>query len=99
MRGIYVLRLEGDNFYVGSSENVERRITSHMNGKGSVWTRLHPPVEVVETMEVNDPEKQKKFERYRTLHLMMRKGWERVRGAGWTKRNLTKPKSLRQGST
>lgn len=94
MRGIYVLKLEDDRYYVGSSENIDRRIARHMNGRGAVWTRLHPPVEVADTMEVNDPERRKKFERYRTLHLMKEVGWEKVRGGGWTQRNLKCPRPL-----
>lgn len=92
MKGIYVLRLEGDNYYVGSSADIDRRISSHMAGRGSVWTQLHPPAEIVETMEVNAPETRKKFERYKTLHLMKEKGWEKVRGAGWTRRDLRPPR-------
>jgi len=91
MRGIYALKLEGGNYYVGSSGNVERRINSHMDGRGSAWTRLHRPVEVLDTMEVKDPESRKRFEKYRTLHLMKKKGWERVRGWAWTQRNLSRP--------
>ena len=46
MSSIYILKLEGGKYYIGKSGNVERRFQDHMSGNGSVWTRLHYPIEL-----------------------------------------------------
>lgn len=49
-RYIYCLRLEGGYFYIGQTVDVERRFAIHMSGKGSAWTKIHKPIEIIETM-------------------------------------------------
>lgn len=82
-RLLYVLRLQDDCFYIGQSrtENFEARIQKHFRGKGSAWTRLHPPIEMIE--------KQLVFGSYREIELkenekvveyMRRYGMGKVRG-------------------
>jgi predicted GIY-YIG superfamily endonuclease len=44
---IYILKLQGGNYYVGKSADVDRRIADHFNGGGSAWTQKHAPVKVV----------------------------------------------------
>jgi predicted GIY-YIG superfamily endonuclease len=44
---LYVLRLDGDNYYVGTTPNLTKRFTDHWAGKGSAWTKKHPPLEAV----------------------------------------------------
>ena len=46
---VYTLELEGGNFYVGHSLDVETRIAAHFlgNGAGARWTNLHRPVRVL----------------------------------------------------
>ena len=41
--GVYVLKLEDDKYYVGSSTNVLERFEQHKNGQGSAWTQKYPP--------------------------------------------------------
>ena len=43
----YVLELEGDNYYVGLTSNLPRRIKEHFSGKGAQWTKIHPPRKVL----------------------------------------------------
>ena len=40
----YLLHLEGDNYYVGKTTDVLRRLTKHFSGGGSAWTKKHRPV-------------------------------------------------------
>jgi predicted GIY-YIG superfamily endonuclease len=51
-RCIYCLRLEKGYFYIGQTTNLERRFAMHMSGKGSAWTRIHKPIEIIETIYV-----------------------------------------------
>jgi hypothetical protein len=50
MSTVYVLRLQGDHFYVGRSMVPEDRILQHFTGSrsASVWTKLHKPIEIIE---------------------------------------------------
>jgi excinuclease UvrABC nuclease subunit len=48
---IYILSLEGGNYYVGKSGNIPRRIQDHFKGRGAAWTKLFKPVEVLDIVE------------------------------------------------
>jgi predicted GIY-YIG superfamily endonuclease len=52
MEYIYVLELRGGKYYVGKTSDVDHRFQQHKNGTGSVWTRLHPPVKIIERRPV-----------------------------------------------
>lgn len=82
-RVVYVLRLSDECFYIGQSraDCIEKRIKKHFKGKGSAWTKLHSPIEVVEQFEVygsyRDGELQ---ENEKTIEYMRRYGLSKVRG-------------------
>ena len=40
---VYVLELEGGNYYVGMSHNLSQRLAQHFSGNGAKWTKLHKP--------------------------------------------------------
>ena len=42
---LYTLRLQHGAWYVGRSSNLSRRLKQHTSGRGSAWTRRHPPVD------------------------------------------------------
>ena len=75
---VYTLELEGSNYYVGYSDDMPRRIAEHFLGRGSHWTRIHPPVKVLEVVPGN-----KELENAKTIALMCRLGWRKVRGGAW----------------
>lgn len=50
---VYVLRCEGNRFYVGFSRNVEKRIRQHFDGVGAEFTKLFAPTCVVDTVPAN----------------------------------------------
>ena len=89
-KGVYVLALRGGKYYVGLSDNIHTRIQQHMNGTGSAWTRLHPPVsaDLLPPLAVttNDGATD---ERNETLHRMHMHGIDKVRGYKWTTEILT----------
>ena len=43
---LYILPLEGGNWYVGTTENINKRYESHASGTGAAWTKLHKPVSI-----------------------------------------------------
>jgi len=48
---IYILQLEGGNYYVGKSDNPAQRLDQHLKGKGASWTKIHRPVKLVKVIE------------------------------------------------
>jgi predicted GIY-YIG superfamily endonuclease len=48
---IYVLKLRDGKYYVGKSDNVEYRFSQHKKGFGATWTKIHSPIQIVETRE------------------------------------------------
>jgi hypothetical protein len=60
------------------SDDIPKRMAEHFLGRGSYWTRLHPPIKVLEVVPGN-----KELEAAKTIALMCRVGWRRVRGAAW----------------
>lgn len=47
----YVLKLENNKYYIGTSENILQDIIKHTSGKGPTQTRIHRPVEIEKIIE------------------------------------------------
>ena len=47
MNYVYILRCNDDSLYTGWTNNLEKRIKAHSNGKGSKYTKARLPVELV----------------------------------------------------
>jgi predicted GIY-YIG superfamily endonuclease len=46
---VYLLLLENNSIYVGSTDNVSRRFQEHLSGKGSATTKKFRPIKVIFT--------------------------------------------------
>ena len=77
---IYILRCTGNRFYIGRTVNPKRRLNQHFNGKGSRWTKLYQPKEVIKVHKTNDIFAEDKF----TLEYMRKCGIQNVRGGSFT---------------
>ena len=73
---IYVLKLEGNRYYVGKAQDPMRRYQEHMNGEGSAWTRRYPAVSLEETRTGVSPFEEDKV----TKEYMAKYGIDKVRG-------------------
>lgn len=80
MTNIYILKLEDSKYYIGKSENVERRFQDHMNGNGSVWTRKYKPIEMERVIRSASSFDEDKF----TKEYMSTYGIDNVRGGSYT---------------
>jgi len=80
---IYVLHLEGDCYYVGKTSNLDQRIAQHFGGQGAAWTKLHPPIELVESFEGDEFDEDKYVKKYMKIH-----GIDKVRGGSYVTTNL-----------
>lgn len=83
---IYVLKLEGDNYYVGSTKNVAARLAQHRSGHdGSAWTRLH---RVLGLDWSSDAHREARDEDEVTLQYMRDYGIDKVRGGSYVRVDL-----------
>lgn len=81
---LYALELEGSNYYIGITRfrSVQHRYTQHATGKGSKWTKLHPPIRMLWHRRLGHMlEKDATLiETATTLQFIERYGVDRVRG-------------------
>lgn len=82
---LFVLRLEGDKYFVGYSNNPETRIRRHFAGKAAEWTALHKPLETVTTRSLGFVSESTAAQAADavTVALMRKAGWRNVRGGPW----------------
>lgn len=83
---VYVLKCEEDKYYVGYSKQIHIRISQHLRGKGSIWTKKYRPLEIIDIAEGNLED-----EEATTYVMMLRHGWKNVRGSYWTSIKLKEP--------
>jgi len=48
---VYILRCSDDTLYTGITNNLERRIKQHNEGKGAKYTRGRGPVTLIKSFE------------------------------------------------
>jgi len=82
---VYVLELQDDCWYIGSTHNLNFRYAQHLMGKGAGWTRLHKPIRVAEVIFEEDGETGLKLENTVTKRYMEEYGRDNVKGGSWTK--------------
>lgn len=51
---VYMLLCQDGSFYLGSTDDVQKRFAKHQLGKGASYTRSHKPVKVVYIEELVD---------------------------------------------
>ena len=76
---MYVSLLQENKFYVGVLERpIGERFIEHFNYRGSKWTTLYRPVQVLQVQPGGIEE-----ENEMTLRMMDKYGWWNVRGGSW----------------
>ncbi|AYW95468.1 MULTISPECIES: GIY-YIG nuclease family protein [Yersinia] len=89
---IYVLRLEGGSWYVGSTKRFENRMRSHFGQGGSIATKQRKAIAIDKVFEIRDYQIQsfcahEKAEILVAIHYANQFGAENIRGAkhgkGW----------------
>ena len=83
-RLLYVLELQHGKYYVGITNNLQRRFQQHLDGTGSAWTREHAPVSVYSTTALEGPLHEDRV----TKEMMFEHGIENVRGGAYCKVQL-----------
>ena len=64
MHYTYMLKCSDNTYYTGYTNNLEKRLKAHNEGKGAKYTRGRGPVELVY------------YEEYEDKHSAMRREWE-----------------------
>jgi putative endonuclease len=69
---VYILKCIDGSYYVGSTRDLERRLSQHASGHGAEYTRKRLPVTIVFAQE---------FERIDEAYLMEKRvqGWSRAK--------------------
>ena len=49
-----MLVCQDGSYYIGSTDDVQKRFIKHLSGKGASYTRSHKPVKIVYTEELAD---------------------------------------------
>jgi len=82
---IYVVACQGGRFYVGKSDNVQKRFEQHLNGGGSAWTRKYKPISLAKVFKnVSHFEEDKVVKEY-----MDKYGIDKVRGGSYVEIELS----------
>lgn len=74
-----MLLLEQGKYYVGKSDNVEKRFQRHVNGTGALWTRKYKPLHIEKIIETTSLFEEDKI----TKEYMARYGIHNVRGGSY----------------
>lgn len=85
MSTVYVLRLSSGKFYVGKTDNVDRRFQQHVSGSGSSWTRKYKPIAIEKTIRNASPFEEDKV----TKEYMNKYGIDNVRGGSYVELELS----------
>jgi len=82
---IYILRLQGGNYYVGKTVDVVKRYQEHLSGQGAQWTRKYKPISLERTIPNASP-----FDEDKTVKDYMAKyGIDKVRGGSYVQEELS----------
>jgi len=90
--GVYKLKLHYNKYYIGKSNNINKRIWCHENNNGSFWTKKYSVLhrEPLLTNYNNDKNDYKLWELEETLENMYLYGINNVRGSMFTKFSLSR---------
>ena len=58
---IYILKLENNKYYVGKTDNLEKRKQAHLNGTASSWTKKYKPLSVDKIIQNASPFDEDKY--------------------------------------
>jgi cellular nucleic acid-binding protein len=81
---IYILRLLDNKWYVGKTDNIDKRYKDHVNGRGAVWTRKYRPINLATTIQNAGPFDEDKV----TKEYMAKYGINNVRGGSYISETL-----------
>ncbi len=82
---IYTLLLENNKYYVGKTNNPDFRLESHFSSNGSVWTKTHKPIKLLELIPDCDNYDEDKY----VIKYMEKYGIYNVRGGSFSQLKIS----------
>lgn len=84
---VYVLRLEGSRYYIGSTLDIEQRFQDHLNGSEhcAIWPSLYRPEKIIFVEECNSDIDALQKEIEYTAKYVILYGYTKVRGSYFCK--------------
>ena len=88
---LYTLELQDQCWYVGTTATPGMRLANHRSGRGSVWTRAHPPMGGFASLEAvaGDEVDARLQEDLLVKRLMVNYGVDAVRGGSYSRERLS----------
>lgn len=87
MISIYVLECEHGKYYVGKTrQRVSSRYLQHKRGCAARWTKIHPPIRLIESFEGDAFDEDKVTKQYMALE-----GINNVRGGTYCTVSISRP--------
>lgn len=83
---IYILKLSNGKYYVGKTDNINKRFSQHLNGVGAKWTEKYKPLDILVSFKSTSIWDEDNY----TLEYMYKYGIENVRGGRYVQIVLTK---------
>ena len=83
---LYILKCRDGSYYIGHTEDLEKRMAEHKGGKGGSYTSARLPIEVmyVEEFQHRDSalEAERKLKKWtrKKKEIVIKEGWEALRG-------------------
>jgi predicted GIY-YIG superfamily endonuclease len=84
MQRLYVLELKHGKYYVGTTNDLQKRFQEHVDGTGAVWTRKYAPLAIERSVMVDGPLHEDRV----TKELMLKYGIDNVRGGSYCRIDL-----------
>lgn len=77
---VYILKLEHGKYYVGRTNDVQKRVEDHKAGRGSEWTRKYKMLSLIRYEKVDSPF----YEDMWVKEMMHKHGINNVRGGSYS---------------
>jgi predicted GIY-YIG superfamily endonuclease len=81
---IYILKLAGGNYYIGKTNDVDKRFNEHLSGKGSTWTKKYKPIGIEKVISNASPYDEDRY----VKEYMAKYGINKVRGGSYVTEEL-----------
>ena len=88
---VYILKCSDDSYYTGYTNDIDKRICEHSEGKGSIYTSKRLPIELVFLQDFQTKseslEAERKLKNWNRIkkEIVIKKGWESLKG--WKTKN------------
>ena len=85
---IYILKLKNNKYYIGKTNDVNKRFQQHVSGTGSSWTSTHEPIKILKVIENASQFDEDKY----VKEYMNKYGIDNVRGGAYVSNELDEVK-------